>query len=473
MTQSPAFLRRLLTGRDGFAMPVAIFALVIMGTLAVASIITALDETRSSRAMIQSAEAFYAAEAGLNQAWSTWNLAQVGAVDPGQELDLGWDTLQSGARYRALVRRVDNEIPDQPLYWVRVESRGADDAGGQRVLSLFLTVGENHPFEQAAVVNRGQLHLGDDDRAAGPDCGWGCRTNGLPWIAGQDGSPTSWDPSVCQVPPQNKPAILTENAGDLDLHPENDGFHQAPQPASQSITDPILQDPAISDATFSQFGSLSRDQLIAMANHTFPPWNGSPQGTTYPTVNCADGNGILFSQSLQPQTCTCDTGNRMNWGSPDPAHPCFNYHPIIYLPDGAEIRGTAPDGSCGYGQAIVIANGPVKFGHHDCDGGIAGANPNLQPYEFAGIAVITGCLELVYGTTFHGTALVDDDMSGSTHPDCDVSGGFEGNGVVANMNATYQFSRCAVQKALDANHLDPAVRGFRKLGSRAYMEEPL
>lgn len=470
-TRLTRMLAQTVAGRRGFAMPAVIVALVIMGTLGVAAIMTSSDDTRSSRALRESGEAFYAAEAGLSDAWSTWNKTQVGALNEGESLDLGWKTLDNGTTYRAQVTRTDNGNNTQAVYWLRVEGRGADPQSGQRTLSLYLTLRTRTPFERAAAVTRGDVHMGDDNRSSGPNCGWGCRTNGEPWMIGQDGPPDTWDPNTC-TDPNDRPAILTDDDTPVDMHAENDGFHQAPNPASQSVTDPIVADPnQVDDNTFTQFGGLTKQDLINMADHTFPPWDGLPNGTTYPTVNCADGNGILFENSAQPATCVCDTGNPMNWGSNDPANPCYNYHPIIYLPDGAEIRGIIPGtDDCGYGQAIVISNGPVKMGHHDCG---PGYGPNAKNYEFAGIAIVQGCLELVYGTSFFGTAFVDDDMSGSGHPDCDVSGGFEGNGLIGNMNTTYQFSSCAVRRALDANNLDPAVRGWQRLPSRSFFEERL
>jgi hypothetical protein len=246
---------------------------------------------------------------------------------------------------------------------------------------MVLTEGAGAFPKRAALIVRGGLELGDDDRGWGPGCGWGCRDNGLPWVIGDDTPPSHWDPAQCEDDPmEDIAAILVDDTTNVDMHPENDGFHGAPNPASESIDDPVVQDTEIDDETFTQFGDIDRETLISSADHVLPAWDGCEacpeKRTTYATLN-PDG--------------TCNTSDPYNWGSPDPSHPCFDYHPIIHVPDGAYIRGMAPDGTCGYGQAIVIANGPLKLGHHQCQS----AN---TAYQFAGIAIVKGCVELLYWT---------------------------------------------------------------------------
>ena len=72
------------SGSDGFVLPVVIFAMVIMSTVVVASFVTAGDEHRSSRAVWESSEAFYAAEQGMNLAWASYDDSVVSALAPVQ-----------------------------------------------------------------------------------------------------------------------------------------------------------------------------------------------------------------------------------------------------------------------------------------------------------------------------------------------------------------------------------------------------
>jgi hypothetical protein len=400
-----------LRERDGFTLPVVLFAMIVMSAVAVGMLKNALDEGRASSSMVESVAGFYAAEAGLDDIMTGWPDSLVDSLEPFDSVDVASRTLEDGSRYRATIRRIDNG--GQKMYLLTSRGTGAHARAGQRELSMVLTEGAGAFPKRAALIVRGGLELGDDDRGWGPGCGWGCRDNGLPWVIGDDTPPSHWDPAQCEDDPmEDIAAILVDDTTNVDMHPENDGFHGAPNPASESIDDPVVQDTEIDDETFTQFGDIDRETLISSADHVLPAWDGCEacpeKRTTYATLN-PDG--------------TCNTSDPYNWGSPDPSHPCFDYHPIIHVPDGAYIRGMAPDGTCGYGQAIVIANGPLKLGHHQCQS----AN---TAYQFAGIAIVKGCVELLYWTRFYGTAYVDDDMSESSHSDCDISGDFEGNGVI-------------------------------------------
>lgn len=440
-----------LRDRDGFTLPVVLFAMIVMSAVAVGMLKNALDEGRASSSMLESVAGFYAAEAGLDDIMTGWPDSLVDSLEPFDSVEVASRTLEDGSRYRATIRRIDNG--GQKMYLLTSRGTGAHARAGQRELSMVLTEGAGAFPKRAALIVRGGLELGDDDRGWGPGCGWGCRDNGLPWVIGDDTPPSHWDPAQCEDDPmEDIAAILVDDTTNVDMHPENDGYHGAPSPASESIEDPVVQDAEIDDETFTQFGDIDRETLISSADHVLPAWDGCEacpeKRTTYPTLN-PDG--------------TCNTSDPYNWGSPDPSHPCFDYHPVIHVPDGAYIRGMAPDGTCGYGQAIVIANGPLKLGHHQCQ------NANTA-YQFAGIAIVKGCVELLYWTRFYGTAYVDDDMSESSHSDCDISGDFEGNGVIGNKNTLYNFSSCAVDKAFLGSGVGASILPLR---ARSYVEELL
>jgi hypothetical protein len=420
-------------GKNGFVLPTVLFILVMVTLFGTIAVRTSRDDLQSAVSTAESFRAFYAAEAGFNEMWAAWPDSQAAALEPGGLISITWQDLPAGGSYQAAIRRTDAGLTGAPTYRVVVIGRTARDSKH----TIAMSVTGSPPLSGAALVARGELHFGADNRGWGPGCGWGCRDNDLPWVTGEDHIPPGWDPNDCG-PLMDGDAMQLHTAADLDMYSENDGYHEQVQGenASEAIFNPVNYDPGVNEDTFGELGGLSTSELTARADHVLPFWDGVSRRTTYPTLN-PDG--------------TCNTSDPYNWGSNDPGHPCYAYHPIIYIPDGAEIRGTAPDGSCGYGQAIIIANGPLKMGHHDCDGGSSGSNPNPEPYEFAGIAMVKGCLELVYATRFHGTAYVDDDMSDSTHHDCDVSGGFDGNGIIGNMNTQYGYSSCAVQRAMAAN----------------------
>jgi hypothetical protein len=94
--------------RDGFVMPTVVFAVAIMSIVAVAALSSASDERRTSRAVRESTVAVYAAEAGLRQTYGNWPVDPVKALNPGDSLDLGWQSLPNNERYRAVIYRMDN-----------------------------------------------------------------------------------------------------------------------------------------------------------------------------------------------------------------------------------------------------------------------------------------------------------------------------------------------------------------------------
>ncbi|HEX6588467.1 MAG TPA: hypothetical protein VF039_05545 [Longimicrobiales bacterium] len=143
---------RLLRERTGSAAAIAVFALVFMGLLAVAGLETAVNENRGAAAAVQSVEALYAAEAGLNAVLGDWPSLQFMNVPAGDSLDLGWDTLPNGARYRAVIRRYDDNVTQQ-MRAIKVEAQGSGPLGGRGVLWVWTTV----PILHLSAVNSGGL----------------------------------------------------------------------------------------------------------------------------------------------------------------------------------------------------------------------------------------------------------------------------------------------------------------------------
>ena len=116
-----------MQSRRGFVLPTVILAITVMSLIAVAALTTATDERRASRATRESTLAMYAAEAGLRQTYGAWPAA-VKSMNPGDSLDLGWQTLPNKAAYRAVIHRVDNGGLQE--YNVVVQGRRTDPTAG-------------------------------------------------------------------------------------------------------------------------------------------------------------------------------------------------------------------------------------------------------------------------------------------------------------------------------------------------------
>lgn len=116
-----------MQSRRGFVLPTVILAITVMSLIAVAALTTATDERRASRATRESTLAMYAAEAGLRQTYGAWPAA-VKNMNPGDSLDLGWQTLPNRAAYRAVIHRVDKGGLQE--YNVIVQGRRTDPTAG-------------------------------------------------------------------------------------------------------------------------------------------------------------------------------------------------------------------------------------------------------------------------------------------------------------------------------------------------------
>ncbi len=125
--------------QDGFALVAVLFVLVVLTAVSIVSLRTTGDEMRAGRAMRESVRAFYAAEAGANAAIAAWDQAAYDTLlaTPGDSSVSGWQTLDNGSSYRAVVRRVDGGS-GSAVYSVTSTGRGVGGLWGQRALGVTL-----------------------------------------------------------------------------------------------------------------------------------------------------------------------------------------------------------------------------------------------------------------------------------------------------------------------------------------------
>ena len=130
--------------RAGFVLPTVILAITVMSLIAVVALTTATDERRASRATRESTLAMYAAEAGLRQTYGAWPSAAK-LLNPGDSLDLGWQSLPNRAAYRAVIHRVDKGGLQE--YNVVVQGRRTDPTAG--VITIVSAAGGVPTFRYA------------------------------------------------------------------------------------------------------------------------------------------------------------------------------------------------------------------------------------------------------------------------------------------------------------------------------------
>ena len=152
MTQNPSTVIR--ANRDGFVLPTVIFSIAIMSIVTVAVLTNAQDERRASRAVRETTMALYTADAGLRQTYGNWPVAAVKAMNPGDSLDLGWQTLPNNEKFRAVIYRVDNGGLQE--YNVVVQGRRTGLNGG---ISTVLGVVGGVPLFSRAIYAESQVWI--------------------------------------------------------------------------------------------------------------------------------------------------------------------------------------------------------------------------------------------------------------------------------------------------------------------------
>jgi hypothetical protein len=384
----------------GFVMPAIILTMIVLSALAVAAVLMSSDERSSASAMLESAAAFYAAEAGLNQVPSIVSDVGLGALQPYETLDLGWRTLEHGASYRAIIRRLDEGIGGQTLYRLTVEGRGEGPRGGQRIVSHAFSYSP-YPTMDAAAKVRGRARLEDGSE-----------------ISGHDVAPDGWSAAgLCTDPEEDKPGLIIEDIDDLELWDDSD---------VDGVPD-VVEDPSINDGTFRDFDGPTWDDLIGLADHvigTYGTWDEDDDGKVRMTV-----------QPSYNDDGSCNTDDPYNWGSNDPNDPCFDYFPVIYLEDGG-MRTNLGDG---YGQAFLITDSEFDLQASDADGDATGLG------VFAGIILSRGCFEINMSQHFYGAVIHDR----TDHSSCgDNEKGIWMQNEESLHNPEVHYSSCAVARAI-------------------------
>ncbi len=379
-------VRSKLGEREGFVVPIVIFALVLTSVLAVAALVTADDTRRSSRAMLESSWALYAAEAGLNATLAAWDDTLVSGLQPGDSVDLGWRTMENGASYRVVIHRFD--MAGELIYTLTSQGRSGGPLGGQRTIEYTLR-GVNAPICcSSAVIGGGRpgaVEPGHEEVELDSAGLGGVVVNGM------DTVPATWG-SACASGP---------DLPGLQWRDTTPGVVEIKNGAVVAGNPPIVENPAIDSTTLFDWGRFNYDSLVARADAVLPPLV----------------NDITVGPVTGPTPGTCDTSVATNWGAPlDPSSPCYDYFPIIHAPGNLEIEGPTP----GAGQGILLVDGNLEI---------------EQDFQFYGIIIVMGKVEFehnvqIYGGVIAGSKLEVEDGASVRFSQCAVDRALKNNGLM-------------------------------------------
>jgi hypothetical protein len=332
----------------GFALAMAIFALVLLAAVIAGGYYSASQEYQIGLGMRSLTASFYAGEAGIREVLDSWDPEVYGALAPGDTVTVGPVTFEGGGSYTARVVRVGNNDLKRYFY---IEAVGRPHGP---------SLGEHR---QAFVV-----------RARFPDmcCDFALRLfdqldyTGNPKnfrIEGIDRDPPDWTGGICNgfvkddtaAVSAGNPAAVAPDTAYLDGVPDwVDDYPALPQ-------------------NVIEYPGYTWDDLVAAADHVFEDDDVSSKGDA-----SLDANG------------ECDRSDPYNWGEPHlPSHPCFDYFPIIH----AKTNLTVQTGGRIQGIFLVEANTTLQ-----------------NQTDVYGIILSRAKLTVINQSKFWGTGWVGDDV---------------------------------------------------------------
>jgi hypothetical protein len=300
-------------GRDerGFALPAAIFALVVVALLVTSGFFISGQERSIGQSTEFASQATLLAETGMNEVLANWTPSG-GGPDIGDAPLITCDGCVGGSanlngQWQVAISRVGEKI-----YFI--ESTGAVNQAGRLsgatrtvgTLARLLTVDFG---ADAALTTRGDV-----------------QTRGGASISGFDVNPPG---AVCSGDLEDKAGVITTPGSTVE----------------QRGTSSVTGDPRDERRTFDQndvfrLGDLGWDQLVAMADIRLP---GGNINNTGPRFDSDD---------------KCDKEHELNWGDPERLvanHDCRGYYPIIHVDGLARIQ------SGGRGQGILLIEGDLDM----------------------------------------------------------------------------------------------------------------
>ncbi|HKG95314.1 MAG TPA: hypothetical protein VKA84_25570 [Gemmatimonadaceae bacterium] len=331
------------TGRNrpGFALGLALMAIVIIGAMIVGAFFMSAQEYRVGRNAVTQANALAAAEYGQDTTLSGWNKAW-------NKLAIGSTIVRTYAPGGGVVDTVRITKLDSLSYLVVSEGQSGTGvrAGARRRTGLLLRLQIPQFTMPGAMTTRGNVVIGGATSLLGKDtsfAGWDCPPAGAA-IAG----------------------VAVTDTQKLSLG------GKCKQMSCISGSPLAYINPSVGDTSvYFNYGGLKWPDLVAMAEK-------SVSGTL---------TGVAPSINLD---LSCNTGDLKNWGDPNKSPvkgACADYYPILYAPGDLTINGNVGQGMLLVGGNLniqggfnfygpVIARGTVKLtgtGNH-VNGGIMAAS---------------------------------------------------------------------------------------------------
>ena len=296
--------------RRGFALPSAIFVLVLLSTLIVGALFVATEELRAGRGDVANQRTLAAAEWALEQAATGWDPHYNTALGVGEHAEL-FTFDDDGDSVRVVATRTQ---PRAVWLAARATSRDGRAIPARRVVGgSYRLVGPTIPAG-AALTAGGRVTV---------------TPGGV--IAGLDEANTESSARVCG----DEPAASIAAVAVPDSAAVCGATCDTTPPLGLEGDPLIIRGPIATDPSFTTFGDDTRTSLSQRATLVL-------EGGTYVTRPATDG-------------AQCITSDPMNWGDPAATSPCAGHFPIVH------VRGDAVVGPGSVGQGVLLVDGDVTF----------------------------------------------------------------------------------------------------------------
>ncbi len=328
--------------RRGFALMMALGALVILAVLIAGSTYISIQESRLGQNQLVQSRAFAVAEYGLNKIQADWDKTPNLQMENGASFDTTYILAGQGTcavRYT----RLNNET-----FWIVSK--------GEAVVGNSLSRSRTAVKRMGAVL---RLRIPTIKANAAVTTAGNVVVKGSPQIRGMNQVPAGW--TGCTAAP-DKAGLVTSPTATVTI-----------QNANQVVGSPnVATDPLAADQnTYVKFGDET--------------WNTL---TSAPNVSLAGGS---YGSAIGPTVTagSCAKENLFNWGEPNRSGTglvpeCYNYFPIIYVAGDLALNGN------GRGQGILLINGNLQInGTFDWTGLIVTAGKILKGN---GSATVTGAI---------------------------------------------------------------------------------
>jgi Tfp pilus assembly protein PilX len=300
--------------RKGFALAVALAALVVIGGLITGVFLASTQEYRIGRNNVYQTRSLAAAEYGLYDAvYNSWNADwnSMGVGDTASYVSSSGNGAAATVRLSGLGNGTFQVVSDGAF-------GPSTSAQARRRIGALVALQRVNLNLQGALMTRGDLKIGGSSKIDGNDMriteqGWNCPPSGAPVAGIAINDPRKITESGC--------SNLSCVSGDPKVLESRD---------------------AGADSTYNKFGDMDWQQLVSMATVRYGVNEAtSPGPSPAPALKGTAPNQV------------CDMMVKNNWGDPKGNGKCKNYFPIIYAEGDMKLTG-------GTGQGILLVEGHLS-----------------------------------------------------------------------------------------------------------------